>query len=95
MNDLLRDMIEVGNVTVFIDDVMVETKTKEEHNDIVKEVLRRMVENDLFVKLEKYLWKIRKVGFLKVVIGLDRVKMEKGKIQKVVNWPVLRSMKDV
>ena len=95
MNDLLRDMIEVGNVAVFIDDVIVETKTKEEHNNIVEEVLRRMVENDLFIKLKKYLWKIRKVGFLEVVIGLDRVKMEKEKIQEVVNWPVLRSMKDV
>ena len=55
MNDLLRDMIEVGNVAVFIDDVIVETKTKEEHNNIVEEVLRRMVENDLFIKLKKYL----------------------------------------
>jgi len=54
MNDLLRDMIEVEDVAAFIDDVMVKTKTEKEHNDIVEEVLRRIVENDLFVKLEKY-----------------------------------------
>jgi len=53
MNDLLRDMIEVGDVAVFIDDVMVRTETEERHNDLVEEVLRRMAENDLFVKLEK------------------------------------------
>jgi len=37
----------------------------------MEEVLRRIVENDLFVKLEKCVWKIREIGFLKVIIGLD------------------------
>ena len=54
MNDLLRDIIEVGDVIVFIDDVIVGIEIEEEYNDIVEEVLRRMVENDLFVKSEKY-----------------------------------------
>ena len=53
MNDLLRDMIEVGDVTVFISDVIVGTETKEEYNNIVKEVLRKITENNLFVKPEK------------------------------------------
>jgi len=53
MNDLLRDMIETRGVVAFIDDVIAETETEEEHDNIVKEVLKRMVENDLFVKLEK------------------------------------------
>ena len=38
-----------------------------------KKYLRRMAENDLFVKLEKYMWKVREVGFLGVVIGPNRV----------------------
>ena len=53
MNDMLRDIIERGEVAAFIDDVMTVTVTEEEHDEIV-EVLRRMEENDLFVKLEKY-----------------------------------------
>jgi len=61
----------------------------------VEEVLRRIVENNLFIKPEKCVWKIRKVGFLGVVIGLDKVKMEKKKIQRVVDWLVLRNMKDM
>ena len=48
-------MIEVGDVTAFIDDVMVGIETKKEYDDIVEEVLRKMAENDLFVKLEKYM----------------------------------------
>jgi len=55
MNDLLRNMIEVGDVIVFIDDVIVGIEIEEGHNDIMEEVLRRMVGNDLFVKLEKYM----------------------------------------
>jgi len=54
INDFLRDIIEAGDVAAFIDDVMVGTETEVEQNDIVKEVLRRIMENNLFVKLEKY-----------------------------------------
>ena len=85
INDLLRDIIEAGDIVVFIDNVMVETKTKEGHNNIVEEVLRRMVENDLFMKSEKYVQKVREVGFLEVVIGLDRVKIKKKKVQEIVD----------
>jgi len=44
MNNLLRNMIEVEDMAVFIDNVMIETKMKEEHDKIIEEVLRRMVE---------------------------------------------------
>ena len=95
MNDLLRDMIEVGDVTALIDNIMVGTKAEKEYNKIVEDVLRRMIENNLFVKSEKYVWKVREVGFLGVVIGSDRVKMEKKKVQEVVDQPVPRSVKNV
>ena len=55
INDLLRDMIKVGDVAAFINDVMVGIETEEEHENIVEEVLRKIVENDLFVKSEKYI----------------------------------------
>ncbi len=53
MNDLLRDLVVEEKVVVFIDDVMVAMETEEGYDEIVKEVLRRLKENDLFVKLEK------------------------------------------
>jgi len=54
MNDLFQDLINQGDTTTFIDDILVTTDTEEEHDELVKEVLRRLEENDLFVKLEKY-----------------------------------------
>ena len=92
MNDLLRDLVVEEKVAVFIDDVIIVTETEEGHDKIVEEVLRRLEENDLFVKLEKCVWKVREVGFLRVVIGEDRVRMEKKKVQRVIEWPVLKNV---
>jgi len=75
INDLIRDMIEVGDVVAFIDDIMVGMETEERYNKIVEEVLRRMAENHLFVKPEKYMWKVREVGFLGIIIGPDGMRM--------------------
>jgi len=57
MNEILRDLINEGKVAVFIDDVLVGTETKEGHDEIVKEILRRLKESNLYVKPEKYVWK--------------------------------------
>jgi len=53
MNNLFRDLINQGDTVTFIDDILVATDTEERHNELVEEVLRRLEENDLFVKLEK------------------------------------------
>ena len=95
MNDLLRDIIEKGEVVAFIDDVMIATETEKGYDKIVKDILRRMEENDLFMKPEKYVQKVREVGFLEVIIGLDDIRMEKEKVQRVVDWPVPKSVKDI
>jgi len=53
MNEILRDLINEGKVAVFVNDVLVGTETEERHNKIVEEILRRLEENDLYIKLEK------------------------------------------
>ena len=95
MNDFLGNIIKVGDVVVFINNVMVKIETEEGYDNIVEELLRRMAENNLFVKPEKCVQKVREVVFLEVKIGLDRIKMEKEKVQEVVDWLVSRSMKNV
>jgi len=95
MNEILRDMINKGKVAAFVDDVLVGTETEEGHDEIIEEVLRRLEENDLYVKLEKCVWKVRKIGFLGVVIGPSRIEMEKEKVDGVLSWPEPRNVKDV
>jgi len=46
-------MINQGNTVTFIDNIIVVIDTKEEHDKLVEEVLKRLEENDLFVKPEK------------------------------------------
>ena len=53
INELLRDFINMGKVVVFINNVIVETKNEERHNELVAEVIRRLEENDLYMKQEK------------------------------------------
>ena len=53
MNKLLRDLIIIGKIGSFINNVMIRTESEKGHDEIVEEVLRKMEENDLYVKLEK------------------------------------------
>ena len=95
MNKLLRDLINTGKVAVFIDDVIIGTETEEGHEELVAEVIRRLEENDLYVKPEKCKWKVREVEFLGVIIGLEGIKMEEGKVKGVLEWPTLQCVKDI
>ena len=95
MNELLRDLINTGKVAVFIDDVIVGTEIEEGHNELVAEVVKRLEENDLYVKPEKCKWKVKEVEFLGVVIGPEGIKMVKVKVKGVLEWPTLKCVKDV
>ena len=95
MNRILRDMINKGKVAVFVDNVLVRTETEEEHNEIVEEVLKRLEENDLYIKPEKYAWKVRKIGFLGVVIEPNGIKIEREKMDGVLSWLEPKNIKDI
>jgi len=95
MNEILRDMINEGKVAAFVDDMLVGTEMEEGHDEVVEEVLKRLEENDLYVKPEKCMWKVWKVPFLEVVMGEGRVEMEEDKVEGVLKWPMPQCMKDV
>jgi len=82
-------------MTVFVDDILVGTKIEKEHNEIIEEVLKRLEENNLYVKPEKCIWKVRKIRFLEVVIGSNRIEIEKEKVDRVLSWPEPKNIKDI
>ena len=53
MNKILRDLINKGKVVAFVDNVLVEIETKEDHNEIMEEILKRLEKNNLYIKPEK------------------------------------------
>ncbi len=81
MKKILQDLINTREVRSFINNVIVETGKKEGHNKVV-EIVKKLAENNLYVKLEKCKWKIRKVGFLGVIIELEEIKIKEEKIKK-------------
>jgi len=95
MNNLLRNLINSGSVAFFMDNVLVAMDTDKRHDEILEEVLKRIKENYLYVKLEKYIWKIKDVEFLGVMLELDRVKMENKKIKKYLDWLTLRRVNNM
>jgi len=58
---------------------------KEEYDELVKKVVKRLVENNLYIKPEKCKWKVKEVGFLGVVIEPERINMEEDKIKGVLD----------
>ena len=95
MNKILRDLINKGKVAAFVDDMLVGTETKEGHNEIVEEVLRRLEENNLYVKPKKCIWKVRKIGFLEMVIEPNRIEIEKEKVNGILSWPEPKNVRNV
>ena len=65
--------------------ILVVTDTKEGHDELIEKVLKRLEENNLFVKPQKCKWKVREVEFLGVVIGPKEVEMQKEKMEGVLN----------
>ena len=58
-------------------------------------MLKRLEENNLYVKPEKCMWKVRKVPFLGVVMGGEKVEMEEEKVERVLKWPTPQCVRDV
>jgi len=95
INDLFHDLINQGDIATFIDNILVATDTEERYDELVEEMLKRLEENDLFVKPEKCKWKVREVEFLGVVIGPKGVEIQREKIEGALNWPASRNVKEV
>jgi len=53
INEILRDLVNESKIAIFVDDILIGTEIKKEHNKIVEKVLRRLEKNNLYVKPEK------------------------------------------
>ena len=79
----------------FIDNILVGAKIEKRHNKIVKKILKRLEKNDLCIKLEKCIWKIQKIRFLKVIIRSNGIEIKKEKVNKVLSWLEPKNIKDI
>src|SRR5438445_5854799 len=82
---------------VYIDDLMIFTRSEDEkeHDKIMLEVLKRLKENDLYVKPEKCHFKVKEVDFLGMIVSSDGIKMDEPKVKAVLNWPIPTNVRQV
>jgi hypothetical protein len=73
-------------VVVFIDDILVFSKTEEEHEEHLRFVLEKLRSKKLYAKFSKYEFWLTKVAFLGHVISAGGVSDDPGKVNNVLSW---------
>lgn len=87
MNDLFRELITEGVVIIYLDDILIYTKTREEHRRVLKRVLEILQRNKLFLRADKCDFEQTKVEYLGVVISEGKIEMDPVKVSGVRDWP--------
>ena len=95
MDHIFRDLINIGKVSVYIDDIVIHTKTLEEHRRITKEVLEILRANKLYIKPEKCEIEKERIKYLGVVMSEGRVEMDPVKTEALTSWPTLKKLREL
>jgi len=95
MNDIFRNLIAEGIVVVYLDDILIFTKTKKEHEQAVRWVLQVLKKNKLFLRPEKCEFCKQRIEYLGLVISENEVSMDPVKVAGVREWPTLENKTDV
>jgi len=95
MNDVFRTVIAEGIVIVYLDDILIFTKTEEEHKRAVWRVLEILAEHKLFLCPEKCEFHWKQIEYLGLVISENKVAMDPVKVAGVCEWPVPENRTDM
>jgi len=94
LNNILAEKIDRG-VIVYIDDILIYSKTEEEHIELVRWVLQKLTENNLGINIDNSLFHVLEVEFLGLQVGKQVIQMSQKKVEDIVNWLAPRIVKEV
>jgi len=95
INNIFQNLIAEGIVVVYLDNILIFTKTKKEHAQAVQQVLQILKENKLFLRLEKCKFYKQQIEYLGLVISENKVSMDPVKVAGVQEWPTPENKTDV
>ncbi|KAL8125530.1 hypothetical protein AgCh_012993 [Apium graveolens] len=85
MNRVFQDYLDKF-VIVFTDDILIYSKTREDHEKHLKTVLERLREKKLYAKFSKCEFWLRKVQFLGHIISESGIEVDPSKVEAVLEW---------
>ena len=95
MNMIFHDLIIVQVVTVYMDNILVFTKMIKEHRQVMIQVMKILLHNDLFLKPTKCHFEVNTVKYLRFIISIDQISMDLVKIDGIFAWPTPTNLKEV
>ncbi|SJL04179.1 uncharacterized protein ARMOST_07539 [Armillaria ostoyae] len=95
MNDIFKDLIATGKVTIYLDDILIFLKTLEEHQKITHHVLELLRKHKLFLKAEKCEFEVLETEYLGVIISKGSIRMDPIKVAGIAEWPVPTKKKEL
>jgi len=95
MNDIFRDLIAEGIMVVYLDDILIFTRTEEEHAKAIRWMLQVLQEHKLFLRPEKCEFCKERIEYLGLVISENEVSMDLVKVVGVQEWPTPENKTDV
>ncbi|SJL17380.1 uncharacterized protein ARMOST_20930 [Armillaria ostoyae] len=95
MNDIFKDLIANGKVTIYLDNILIFTKNLDEHRRIVRQVLQKMQEHKLFLKVEKCEFEVLETEYLSVIISEGSIRMDPVKVAGIAEWPTPLKKKEL
>jgi hypothetical protein len=93
-NDVFREFLDLF-VIIYLDDILVFSKTLSDHRCHVRQVLQKLREHGLYAKLEKCQFEERSVEFLGYIISHQGISMDPMKVQTILDWETPTSLRDV
>jgi RNase H-like domain found in reverse transcriptase/Reverse transcriptase (RNA-dependent DNA polymerase) len=89
MDAIFREEVASEDIIIYMDDILIATTGNlTQHCDKVAQILKKLQDNDLFLKPEKCQFHKQEVKYLGIIVGKGQVKMDPVKVKGIMDWPV-------
>ena len=95
MDKQFKDLIATGHVVVYLDDILIFADNEAELEQLTHKVLQRLLDLDLFLRLEKCSFNKTEVEYLGLIISEGELRMDPVKLTAVKQWPQPKTIKDI